>query len=169
MNRLRQIIFIILGHFLPFNPPTNQVNQNFEKWKKKKGLRGVIILHMCTKNQDMMYGSWDVEHGQIDFFVILNYFLSFYPPNKLKNQNFEKMKKKEKTQGGYHHFTHVYNNENHMMYGSWDMKHNRHNFLSFWTMFFSFTQLTTQKIKILKKKIKNVSRYHHFRQVYQKS
>ena len=67
--------------------------------KKKKGLRGVIILHMCTKNQDMMYGSWDVEHGQIDFFVILNYFLSFYPPNKLKNQNFEKMKKKRKRRG----------------------------------------------------------------------
>ena len=98
-DRLRQIIFIILGHFLPFNPPTNQVNQNFEKWKKKKGLRGVIILHMCTKNQDMMYGSWDVKHGQIDFFVILNYFLSFYPPNKLKNQNFEKMKKKRKRRG----------------------------------------------------------------------
>ena len=27
-------------------------------------------------------------------FVILDHFLSFYPPNDLKNQNFEKMKKK---------------------------------------------------------------------------
>ena len=41
-------------------------------------------------------------------------------------------------------------NENHMMYCSWDMKHDRQNFLSFWTVFCLFTSLTTQKIKILK-------------------
>ena len=38
-----------------------------------------------------------------------------------------------------------------MRYGSWDMEHNRQNFLSFWTIFCPFTHLTTQKIKILKK------------------
>ena len=27
-------------------------------------------------------------------------------------------------------------NDNHMMYGSWDMKHDKQNFLSFWTVFF---------------------------------
>ena len=42
-------------------------------------------------------------------------------------------------------------NENHMMYGSSYMKHDRQNFLSFWTIFCPFTPLTTQKIKILKK------------------
>ena len=42
-------------------------------------------------------------------------------------------------------------NDNHMMYGSWDMKHDGHNFLSFWTLFCPFTPLTTWKIKILKK------------------
>ena len=41
-------------------------------------------------------------------------------------------------------------NNNHMMYGSWDMKLNRQNFL-FWAIFCPFTPLTTQKIKILKK------------------
>ena len=35
-----------------------------------------------------------------------------------------------------------------MMYGSWDREHNRHNFLSFWTVFCTFTPLWTQKIKI---------------------
>ena len=29
-------------------------------------------------------------------------------------------------------------NENHMMYGSWDMKCKRQNFVSFWTIFFLF-------------------------------
>ena len=42
-------------------------------------------------------------------------------------------------------------NDNHRMYGSWDMEHDRHNFLSFWTIFCPFTPLKAQKIKILKK------------------
>ena len=29
-------------------------------------------------------------------------------------------------------------NENHMMYGSWDIERNGHNFLSFWTVFLPF-------------------------------
>ena len=41
--------------------------------------------------------------------------------------------------------------DNHIMHGSWDMEHNRQNFLSFWTVFCPFTYLWTQKIKILKK------------------
>ena len=43
-------------------------------------------------------------------------------------------------------------NENHMMYGSWDKECHRQNLFSFWTIFCSFTPLTTQKIKIKKKK-----------------
>ena len=97
-DRLRQIIFIILGHFLPFNPPTNQVNQNFEKWKKKKGLRGVIILHMCTKNQDMMYGSWDVKHGQT-FLSFWTIFCPFTPLTNWKIKTLKKWKKRENAGG----------------------------------------------------------------------
>ena len=37
---------------------------------------------------------------------------------------------------------------NYMMYGSWDMECNRHNFLSFGTIFCCFTPPTTWKIKI---------------------
>ena len=58
-------------------------------------------------------------------------------------------------------------NDNHMMYGSWDMEHNKHNFLSFWTNFCPFTPFSTQKIKILKK-WKNTCRYYHFTHVYHK-
>ena len=59
-------------------------------------------------------------------------------------------------------------NENHMMYGSIDMDHDRPNFLSFWAIFCPFTPLTTLKIKILKNE-KKAWRYHHFTQVCQKS
>ena len=42
-------------------------------------------------------------------------------------------------------------NENHMMYGSWDMQRDRQFFLSFWITFCPFIPLTTPRIKILKK------------------
>ena len=90
-------------------------------------------------------------------------------------------------------------NDNYMLYGSWDMEHNRYDFLSFWNVFCPFTLLWTQKIKILKKwkknprcniilhtctindnhiKIRKIKilknwkktwRYYNFTQVYQKS
>ena len=59
-------------------------------------------------------------------------------------------------------------NDNHMMYDSWDMKHNRQNFLSFWAIFCFFTPLTTQK-SIFWKNQKNIWRYHHFTITNQKS
>ena len=64
-----------------------------------------------------------------------------------ENQNFERMKK---TTGDIiWHMCII--NEDHMMYGSWDMEHKGHKFLSVWSFFRSFTSLMTQKIKILKK------------------
>ena len=74
----------------------------------------------------IMYGSSDMDSNRQNFFDILDHFLPFYP----KTQNFEKMKKIP----GDIIILHRCNiNNNHMMYGSWDMKRNKHNFLSFWT------------------------------------
>ena len=53
----------------------------------------------------------------------------------------------------------------HMMYGSWNIKHDIHNFLSIWAVFCPFTPLKTWKIRILKKQ-KNTRRYHLFTLVY---
>ena len=48
--------FVIMGHFLPFDLRSNQENENFEKIKKTPG--DIIILHLCTTNDDhIMYGS----------------------------------------------------------------------------------------------------------------
>ena len=83
-----------------------------------------------------------------EFLVILDqFFLSFNPPNNLKNQNFEKMKKTPRDIIILHMCT---TNDNHMMFGSSDIECDGQNFLSFWTVFCHFTPLTTQKIKILK-------------------
>ena len=108
----------------------------------------------------LRYGAWWAE-----FCVILDHFLHFYPPNNPKNQNFEKMKKPPRDIITLHMCT---INENHMIYGSWDMERDGQNFLSFWTAFCPFTPLTTRKIKILKKWKKNPWRHYHFTNVYHK-
>ena len=97
--------FVIMDHFLPFDSPNNQENENFEKIKKNPG--DIIILKLCTTNDD------------------------------------------------------------HIMYGLWDIKRTKQIFLSFWAIFCPFTPLTTQKIK-LKKMKKNFRRYHHFKLGYHK-
>ena len=45
-----------MGHFVPFDPPNNEKNPNFEKSKKIQG--DIIIFDLRTANDDhMMYGS----------------------------------------------------------------------------------------------------------------
>ena len=62
--------------------------------------------------------------------------------------------KNEKKPWRHYHFTHVYHNDNHMTYGSWDIECDRHNFWSFLVIFCTFTWITTWKSKVLKKKKK---------------
>ena len=48
--------FVILVHFLAFDPPNNLKNQSFEKIKKTP--EDIIILHLQSTNDDhMVYGS----------------------------------------------------------------------------------------------------------------
>ena len=143
------------GLFFPFDtppphPPTTQQNKISKKWKKT--LSYIIILHMCTINDDhMMYGEIWCMTDRFFFFFHVEPFSPFYPTSDHnKNQNFEKMKKNWK----YYHFTHVYHK-----WQSYDVQFPRYE--TWWTEFFVtfndffifcyFTHLTTQKIKIYKK------------------
>ena len=65
----------------------------------------------------MMYGSRDTECSRQSFFAILEHFLYFYPPNNLKNLNFEK-KKKKKPHGDIITLHMCTINDNHVMHGS---------------------------------------------------
>ena len=96
----------------------------------------------------------------------MGYFLPFYPPNSLNNENFEKMKKNP---GDIHILHKCTKNHDHMLHCYWDMACDRCNcYFSFWDIFCPFTPLTAQKIKISENK-KKPWRYHHFTQVYLKS
>ena len=153
-----------LGPFFALLPPMDRENQNSENMKLMSG--DIIILHVYHKWQS--YDEWFLRYGvwQTEFFVNLDRFLPFYPPDNPKNKNFEKMNKRR----GDIIILHMCSiDENHRMYGPWYMEPDRQNFLSFWTVFCPFTILTTAKIKILKNWKKNTWRYYHFTQVYQKS
>ena len=67
---------IILHHFLPFYPPNKPKNQNF-KIKKKPG--DIIILHMCTTNDNhMMYSFWDMNQDGQNFLSFQTVFSLFH-------------------------------------------------------------------------------------------
>ena len=100
--RVRDRIFCHFGPFLPFYPPNNPENQNFEKMKKESG--DDIILHMCTKITIMMHASWNMKCNRHIFFVILGHCLLFHSYNP-KNQKFEKMKKKHLELSSFYKFT----------------------------------------------------------------
>ena len=68
--------------FCPFTLLTTRKMKTLKKWKKT---RGVLLLYTpCTRNKNHMYDSWDMECHEQNFFIILEYFLSwvflpFYP------------------------------------------------------------------------------------------
>ena len=135
-----------MDDFLPFYPPNNPKNQNFEKLKKTSG--DIITLHMCTINAThIMYGSWNIKcNGQ----NLLSFRTAFCTFTLLTTQKIKILKKWKKIPGDITILHKCTINDNHMIYGSWDMKSDRYIFLSFWTMFCPFTPIRTQKIKILK-------------------
>ena len=138
-------VFVILGHFLLFQPPDNPENQNFKTEKNTWTYYNFTHLHHKWQSWCVVPEIWSTTTNRI--FCHSGPFLPFYPPMNPENQNFAKMN--NTTEDIIILQMHT-TNDSHMIYGSWDMKCNRQNFLSFWTVVCPFTPLTTWKIKILK-------------------
>ena len=123
--------FLSFWIVLPFYPQNNLKNQNFEKILKMPG--DIIILHMCTINDNhMMYGSWHIKHDGHNFLSFWFIFCTFIPLTTQKIKILKKWKKTPEDITTLHMCT---LNENHMMYGSWDMERDRHNFCHFGLFF----------------------------------
>ena len=91
--------WVILGHFLPFDPLNNP-----KFWKNKITPGDIIILHLCTTNVDhTVSGSWDIKHDRI-----FCYFGSFLFPLTLVTIQKSKILKKWKKSWRYYHFTDEY-------------------------------------------------------------
>ena len=150
------------GSFFVLLPTT--LKPFLKKWKKLLETWSFYTSVPKTQSYEVWFLRYVVRQTEF-FFVILGQFLPFYPLTTPENQNFDKMKKHLEMSSFYTCIC-IYIHDSHIMHGSWDMKCNRHNFLSFWATFFNFAPIAAQKIKIKKK---NAWRYHHFTQVYQKS
>ena len=123
-NRQRFLSFWVL--FCPFIPLTKQKIKILKKWKKKTP-GDIIILHLSTTNDNhIMYGSWDMEFNRQNLF---SYWTTFCPFT-------EKSKFWKKKPGDIISLHLCPTNDNHMMYGSLDIRCNRQNFL--WTIFCPF-------------------------------
>ena len=120
-------------------------------WRKNVKRPGdIILLHMCTiiKIISCMVPFWDIKGKGQSFLLFWAIFCSL---TLLTTQKTKILKKKLKKPGDIIILHVCTTNDYHMMYRSWDIKHNRQNYLSFWAIFCHFTPLTTQRIKILKK------------------
>ena len=122
-----QIFLSFWTTFCPFalpqksKQPNNQSKQP-QKSKFSKNFKTnleLLSFYKCVPKMTIIwlrFLRYGERHGE--FFVILGHFFPFYHPNKPKNQSIEKMKK---TPGDIFLLQMCTINDNHMMYGSWDM------------------------------------------------
>ena len=99
-------VFCHFGYFLPFYPPNDPKNPDFQKMTKTPG--GFIILLICTINDNhlvysilnrctindnhMMHGYWDMDCDGQNFLSIWGIFYSFTPLTSQEIKFFLKVK-----------------------------------------------------------------------------
>ena len=139
-DKWKKQTLVMLGHFLcPFTPLKTQIIQF---WKNEKKLPEISSFYTCTKNHiHMMYGSRDMEWYRQNFFSFWAFFCPFTPLMILKIKILKKWKKCLEI-WSFHTYMCTINED--MIYVSWNIRHNRQNFLSFRVIFGHFTPLTTQ-------------------------
>ena len=119
--------FCHFGLFFAHLPTNNPKNQNFEKMKKPP--EDIIILQRCNINGNhVMYGSWDTKCNRQIFLSFWNIFCPITPLTTQKIKILKKMKEKLRDITILTMYT---KNDIHMMYDSWNMERDGHNFLSF--------------------------------------
>ena len=124
--------------FVIFDPPNKPKNQNFEKIEKR--LETLSFTHVQHEWQS--YDAWFLRYRvrQIEFFCHVGRSFVLLP-SPLTTQKI-KILKNEKTPGGIIILNMSTINENHVIYDSWNVEHNWHNFSLFWTIFWPFTPCT---------------------------
>ena len=137
---------------MPFTSQKPQ-NQNFEK---SKNLLEISSFYTRVPKIKII---WHTVHEiQIEtdrIFCHFGQFFALLPPNDLmiyQSKFWKKMKKCLEILSWYTYMCAI--NENHMIYGSWNIRCDWQKFLSFWATFCPLSPLTTQEIKILK--LKNI-------------
>ena len=137
--RVRQTdLFVIWDYFLPLRglPLTT--------WKIKVLEKGKCHHFTFVYQKPWSYDVCFLRYGVCERHNFLSFWVIFWPFTRLitpKIKSFEKMK--NKTTGAIIILLMCTINDNHIMYGFWDMKRNRHNFFVIWDYFWPFHSLRT--------------------------
>ena len=136
------VIISQFGPILALLYPNRPKNQNLKK-KWKKTSEDIIILHKHTKNNHMLYCSWDMIRNRFNCYFL--FWAIFCPFTSLTARKIlKKFWKNEKNAWRYHLCT---KNHDYMLYCSWDMVLDGCNYFSFWAIFCTFNPLTARKIE----------------------
>ena len=131
---------------------TAQEIKILKKWKKMLGY--MILLHQKWKSYDVWFLRNGVRHSFLSFWAIL---CPFTPLKIWKIKILKEKKKKTLEDIIILHLCTTSNDQ--MIYGSWDIKSNRQNFLSCWAIFCPFIPITTRNLKKWKKPMEISSFY----------
>ena len=112
-------------------------------WKNKN------ITRICTIIEDpMMYSSWDLQHNRV--FCHFGPFFALWPSQQPKKSKVWKNEKKP----GNMNLQLCITNDDHKMYGSWDIEHDRKKKFFFWSHFLPFYPTNNSKNPNFEKMIK---------------
>ena len=155
----RQDFYVSLSHFFMFYPTNSLKIKNIKKMKET--YRYTIILHKFTKNHDhRLYCYWDmVCDGCNCCFLSWAIFGPFTPLTTQKNSISKNFRKE--MHGDIITEHKCTKNNDHMLYWSWDMAHDRCNFFFFILRYFlPFYPLTAQKNENFKKIWLDISSFY---------
>ena len=154
------------GSFFVLLPPWKLTKSKFWKKRKKQHLDMSSFYKCVPKKYDhMIYVSWDMECNKKCF---LSFWVIFFPFTQLKTQKIKILKIWKKKPGDIILLHICTINEDYMMYGSWDIRHNGLIFFLAWTIVCCFTPSWLAKSKFWKKNEKSIWRYYQFSPVYLK-
>ena len=131
MVRDRYNYFLFWAIFCPFISLTAQKIKILKKKLSTWRYHHFTYMYQKLWSDDvrfLRYGAWQM----LLLFMILGYFLPFYPPNSPKNKILKKWNKNPRDIINLHKCTKIYDQ---MMYSSWDMLHDRCNYFSFLVIF----------------------------------
>ena len=127
-----------LSFWTIFCPLTLLTTPKIKIFKKKKRITWRYYHFTLVYHKWRLYDVWFLRYRvrQTEFFLSFWVIFSLYSPNNLENDNFGKEKK---TPGDIIilYMCNI-NDDNHMIYSSWDMKCNRQNFFVIFSYFLLF-------------------------------
>ena len=135
-----RFFFVNWGQFCPFTPVKPKKIKILKKWKKH--LKCHLLTYVYKKSW-LYSASWGMESDRHNFLSFWAIFCPFTPLLMPKIKMWKKCK-----QTGYIILLHI--NEDHMMYGYWNIRHDRQSFVVILGHFLTFEPPNNTKTQNLK-------------------